>query len=146
MAPRKFALPPAKEAARSRSPPPHQRSVTIPLASALIEAGPASRTAPRSLPQTAPVNVCIYKVTDCAEDLWSALEGQGSALFQVQVDHAARSSIGFRFLDEFKAFLAELQKTDSTMPGTLEELEEQGRIRLVIAKSDDPHEVKLVPF
>ena len=50
----------------------------------------------RRLPTTAPLNICVYKITDRAGDAWSQFEGVPSAkLWQVQMDHGARPSCLF---------------------------------------------------
>ena len=38
---------------------------------------------PQRLPATGPLNVCVYKVTDRAGDVWSNFEGTTAALWQV---------------------------------------------------------------
>ena len=38
---------------------------------------------PQRLPATGPLNVCTYKVTDRAGDVWSNFEGTTAALWQV---------------------------------------------------------------
>ena len=44
----------------------------------------------------APLNICVYKITDRASDAWSAFEGANDAkLWQIQLDHAARPSCLF---------------------------------------------------
>ena len=38
----------------------------------------------------APVNVCVYKVTDQAGDLWANFKDTDAKLFQIQMEHDAR--------------------------------------------------------
>ena len=38
-------------------------------------------------PATAPVVVCIYKVTDKVKDVWTTVEQDSASLFQVQMKH-----------------------------------------------------------
>ena len=40
----------------------------------------------------APLNICVYKITDRASDCWSAFEGADAKLWQIQLDHPARPS------------------------------------------------------
>lgn len=47
------------------------------------------------LPAVAPLNICVYKITDRASDSWSAFEGASAKLWQIQLDHAARPSCLF---------------------------------------------------
>ena len=43
----------------------------------------------------APLNICVYKITDRAGDAWSAFEGANAKLWQIQMEHAARPSCLF---------------------------------------------------
>ena len=43
----------------------------------------------------APLNICVYKITDRASDAWSAFEGANAKLWQIQMEHAARPSCLF---------------------------------------------------
>ena len=49
----------------------------------------------RRLPAVAPLNVCVYKISDRAGDSWSAFEGVDAKLWQIQLDHSARPSCLF---------------------------------------------------
>jgi hypothetical protein len=72
------------------------------------------------LPAVAPLNICVYKITDKAGDAWSQFENiPGSKLWQIQMDHAARpialfnlrgSSFAFSF--SLALFLVLLAKPD----------------------------------
>ena len=57
--------------------------------------GAPRKPAARRLPPTAPLNVCVFKVTDKAGDVWSAFDGVPAKLFQIQLDHGARPSALF---------------------------------------------------
>ena len=47
----------------------------LPKASQIsVEQGPRPLLAPKRLPVTAPVDVCIYRVTELASDLWDLLQ------------------------------------------------------------------------
>ena len=68
----------------------------LPRASEISVEEPRKTDTPRRLPQSAPVDVCIYKYTDQASDLWQLFAGKDDVpLFQVQVSHAAQHSITF---------------------------------------------------
>ena len=43
----------------------------------------------------APLQICVYKVTDRASDAWNAFEGTSAKLWQIQLDHGARPSCLF---------------------------------------------------
>ena len=44
----------------------------------------------RTTSTNAPVNVCVYKVTDQAGDLWANFKDTDAKLFQIQMEHDAR--------------------------------------------------------
>ena len=61
------------------------RPAKIPRASDVtILDGPRPATQPRRLPASAPVTVCIYKISDSAGDVWDTFQGQDLPLWQVQ--------------------------------------------------------------
>ena len=48
------------------------------------------------LPAVAPLNLCIYKITEKAGDAWSQFENvSGAKLWQIQMEHGARPSCLF---------------------------------------------------
>ena len=49
----------------------------------------------RSEKHRAPLQICVYKVTDRASDAWNAFEGTSAKLWQIQLDHGARPSCLF---------------------------------------------------
>ena len=53
------------------------------------------------LPAVAPLNICVYKITDKAGDAWSQYENIPSKLWQIQMDHAARPSALFNLRGSF---------------------------------------------
>ena len=67
-----------------------------PRASDVALSQPPSRAPPsyRSLPMAAPVHVCMYKATDCANDVWDAVDSE-VPLYQVQIEHNAQRPITF---------------------------------------------------
>eukprot|EP00973_Karenia_brevis_P071610 9949990-Karenia_brevis.AAC.1 len=85
----------------------------------------------RRLPASAPVNVCIYRYTDQASDLWDFFQGNDDVpLFQVQIAHEAQRSITFQMRDSFNDFLATANDEDSTMPSNLQQLEKAAGVKL----------------
>ena len=61
------------------------RPAKIPRASDVtILDGPRPATQPRRLPASAPVTVCIYKISDCAGDVWDSFQGQELPMWQAQ--------------------------------------------------------------
>lgn len=63
------------------------------VADIAIEEGPRPTVLPQRLPSDAPVNVCIYKYTDEASDLWNLFQaGSGAPLFQAQLEHKVHSA------------------------------------------------------
>ena len=125
----------AKKRAADDASSPSQK---VPKASALVmvEQGPRPPN-PRRLSESAPVQVCIYKVSNCAGDCWSQYEGTDAALYQVQMKHDARPSCLFDLNRSFGDFLKTVHAEDESMPVTLQDLQSSG-IKLVLTDSQDP--------
>ena len=49
---------------------------------------------PQRLPATGPLNVCIYKVTDRAGDVWSNFEGTTASLWQARSPYLVLAYVG----------------------------------------------------
>ena len=113
-------------------------SPKVPKASQLVmvEQGPRPLN-PKRLPESAPVQVCIYKVTVCAGDCWAQYEGAGASLYQIQMKHDARPSALFDLNRSFGDFLKSMHAEDDSVPVTLQELQAAG-IKLVLTDSQDP--------
>jgi len=63
-----------------------------------MEAAPKRQSA-RRLPAVAPLNVCIYQVSDRASDIWSQFDGiPGAKLWQMQMD--IRNTVTYLFLTD----------------------------------------------
>jgi hypothetical protein len=126
-----------------------------------LEAGASSRTLPAKLPRatdillseiprpagqtsrrppaSAQVNMCIYRYTDKASDLWDLFQSKDDVpLFQVQLAHEAQRSITFQMRDSFNDFLAGARDGDSTMPANVQQLEAAAGVKLVVADRNDP--------
>jgi hypothetical protein len=89
-------------------------------------------------PATGPVLVCMYKWTDEAGDVWETFQNRGVPLWQVQVDHNAKGSISFQMRESFNNFL---KAAGGSVPATLEGLERDAGVRLVVADLKDPDSV-----
>ena len=67
--------------------------------------GPRPVATPRRLPASAPVSVCLYKITDSAGDVWDSFQGQDIPMWQIQMDHPAQRPITFQMRDGMNDFL-----------------------------------------
>ena len=75
-------------------------------------------TTPR--PSTsAPVNICVYKVTDNAGDLWAQFKDSTTKLWQVQIDHDARPSVAVSIVSQLSDFLKENARTSPGLPDSV---------------------------
>jgi len=134
-----------KKRAREDSAAP--RPSKLPKASEIsVEQGPRPVLAPRRLPVTAPVDVCIYRVTELASDLWDLLQGRDNALFQVQIRHEAQRAITFDMRSSFNDFLRAAHRQDPRIPNTLAELERACGVRLIVTDRADPDDVGFVQW
>ena len=116
-----------RQAESATSGPPNK----VPRASEItIEAGPKPSAAPRRKPAVAPVQVCIYKYSSFAGDLWDNFKDDDVPLWQIQIEHGAQRSICFRLRESFEDYLRSAHTSDDTMPTTLADLEKAAGIRL----------------
>ena len=70
--------------------------------------------------------------------MWSLIEDENAALYQVQVDHAnVRPSVTFDIVGNFNSFLKQLNQEDGGIPGSLSDLGRHG-IKLVLTNGEDP--------
>jgi uncharacterized protein (DUF736 family) len=88
----------------------------------------------------------LFHDLDDAGDVWDAFQDKGVPLFQVQLDHPAQRAVTFQMRDAMNDFLRSLHKEDEAMPGTVQELERQLGVRIVIADRTDPEEVGYVQW
>ena len=95
-----------------------------------IEAPQKPSATPRRKPAVAPVQVCIYKFSSHAGDLWENFKDDDVPLWQIQIDHGAQRSICFRLRESFEDFLRSAHTSDESMPTTLADLEKAAGIRL----------------
>ena len=123
------------------------RPSKLPKASQIsVEQGPRPVLAPKRKPVTAPVDVCIYRVTELASDLWDLLQGRDNALFQVQIRHEAQRAIDFDMRTSFSDFLRAAHRQDPRIPSNLAELERTCGMRLIVTDRADPDDVGFVQW
>ena len=95
--------------------------------------------APTTRPSTsAPVNICVYKVSDNAGDLWAMYKETNVRLFQVQFEHDARPSISINVVNQFNEFLRENARSSPGLPDSVQKLQAEAGIKLVLANTEDP--------
>ena len=148
----KFQLLPApalKRQAPEEAPSTCARPVKLPRATDIVVVDtprPAVQKS-RRLPASATCNVCIYRYTDQASDLWDLFHGIDDVpLFQVQIAHEAQRSITFQMRDSFNDFLASAKDADGTMPANVQQLEAAAGVKLVVTDRADPESVGFQPW
>ncbi len=95
----------------------------------MIEDGPKpAMPTTRKLAANAPVNLVIYKITDVAGDVWERYKGTQEPLWQIQLSQDSARPITYQMRDRFSDFL----RTTDGVPNTLQELQDECGIRLVI--------------
>ena len=124
------------------------RSAKFPRAADIsVEQGPRPAQAPQRRPASAPVDICIYKYTNQASDLWDLFHGQDDApLYQIQISHQAQNSVTFQMRDAFNDFLRATHAANSAMPTTLQQLETAAGLRLVVTDRADPDDVGYIQW
>jgi hypothetical protein len=125
-------------------PPPNKQQQILPRASDLTVQNRPQQTSTR-LPSSAPVVVCLYKVTDRARDVWSVVEDTSAGLYQVQIKHDARSSVTFDILGSFGSYLQKANAENDDIPATLSDLSRNAFIKLVLT-GDDPESVGFIRY
>ena len=125
-------------------PPPNKQQQILPRASDLTVQNRPQQTSTR-LPSSAPVVVCLYKVTDRARDVWSVVEDTSAGLYQVQIKHDARPSVTFDILGSFGSYLQKANAENDDIPATLSDLSRNAFIKLVLT-GDDPESVWVYPL
>ena len=149
--PNRLAKKPAGEGAvATAAAAPATRAKAVPRASdvVIVEQGPRPQRQPARLPTSAPVDICIYLVSENAADVWSsAYEGsQGVSVWQIQMEHKARPSVMFDLVGSWNDFLKKAHAEDESIPGSLTDLTVQCGCKLVIADAADPEAVGFVQW
>ena len=103
----------------------------------LEQQGPRPQKTASRRPETAPWHICVYKVTDCAGDMWSNYESDDAGLYAVLMEHEARQSALLYLRDAFNAYLASARVENAAIPQDLPALQEQCGIRLIVADAQD---------
>ncbi len=126
---------------------PNQNVKKIPKASeVIIEEGPRPSQTLRRLPAAAPVVVTMYKVSDRVGDFIERFQDTDLPLWQVQVDHPAQRAITFAVRDSFNDFLAKSHVEDEAIPASLQELEQETGIRVVLTDRADPDGIGFIQW
>jgi len=120
-----------------------KRSAELPTASSkkIPKVADMKVEAPRQQSQrpqmNAPVNLCIYKVTENSGDLWAAFPD--TKLWQIQLEHDARPSVSVNIVASLNDFLKEASKNSSGgVPDTVQKLQSEAGIKLTLTNMDDP--------
>ena len=75
---------------------------------------------------------------DNAGDLWALYKDSPTRLWQIQVEHDARPSISVNIVNQFNEFLKENAKSSPGLPDSVQKLQAEAGIRLVLANTEDP--------
>ena len=62
-------------------------------------------------------------------------------LWQIQIEHDARPSISVNIVNQFNEFLKENAKTSPGLPDSVQKLQAEAGIRLVLANTEDPDSI-----
>jgi len=137
-APSKFSLSAAavgsKRSAEEATPTTTNRKVPKLSELKMMERAPIT-TRPST---SAPVNICVYKVSENAGDLWAMYKESQTKLWQVQIDHDARPSISVNIVRQFDEFLKDNARTSPGLPDSVQKLQQEAGIKLVLANTEDP--------
>ena len=130
-----------RQAAESQDAP--RRSKVLKASDIVIETGPkppAQMT--RKFAANAPVNLVIFKVSDAAGDVWERFKGSDEPLWQLQLSQDSARPLTYQFRDRFSDYL----RSTKDVPDTLQELQDECGIRLVVGDKNDPDDVGFVQW
>ena len=119
---------------------PMKKEKKVPMVSSLtmMEITPSTKTL-KKRPDVAPLNMCIYKVTDNAGDVWSKFKDcTMTKLWQIQFDHNAIPSISYQLGNVLDEFLKEKSSANEEYPKNRDELFRDGGVVLKFSNSNDP--------
>ena len=103
-----------------------------------MEITPSTKTL-KKRPDVAPLNMCIYKVTDNAGDVWSKFKDcTMTKLWQIQFDHNAIPSISYQLGNVLDEFHKEKSSANEEYPKNRDELFRDGGVVLEFSNSNDP--------
>ena len=80
-----------------------------------------------------------WEVARCrAGDLWAQFKDSTTELWQVQIDQDARTSVTVSIVNQLNDFLKENARTSPGLPDSVQKLQAEAGIKLVIANTEDP--------
>ena len=115
-----------------------RRTKVLKASDVVIEDGPkppAQMT--RKFAANAPVNLVIHKVSDAAGDVWERFKGSDEPLWQLQLSQDSARPLTYQFRDRFGDYL----RSTKDVPDTIQELQDECGIRLVVGDKNDPDDV-----
>ena len=139
MASQKFSLGNAAAGSKRQNEDQKSPEKKIPKVSEMKMEAPRQQT--QRAVNNAPVNVCVYKITDVAGNLWAAFKDTPTKLWQVQLEHDARPSITVNILASFNDFLKESARSNAGMPDTVQKLQAEAGIKIIMTNQDDPDSI-----
>ena len=100
----------------------------------------------KTRPAKSHLRICIFKVTDCAADVWRMFEGTSIPLWQLQFDHASKQSALYNFATSFDEFLTKVGAKQSPKVSNMEDVLTYYNAKLIETDSIDSDQVGFVPF
>jgi hypothetical protein len=100
----------------------------------------------KARPAKSQLRICIFKVTDCAADVWRMFEGTSVPLWQLQFDHAGKQSVLYKFAMSFDEFLTKVGAKQHPKVSNMEDVLTYYNAKLVETDSTDSDQVGFVPF
>lgn len=130
----------ATKGVKREAPEQPTRVSKVPRACDVVTMAPPPKTTQRArLPTNAPVEVCIYRYCEQASLIWDLLRGRDEfKLYQIQISHEAQQSIAFDVRGSFNDFLAKSHEKNAMIPASLQQLEKDAAVKLVVADRVDP--------
>ena len=100
----------------------------------------------KTRPAESQLRICIFRVTDCAADVWRMFEGTSVPLWQLQFDYAGKPSPLYKFAMSFDEFLTEVGAKQRPKVSNMEDVLTYYNAKLIETDSTDSDQAGFVPF
>ena len=91
------------------------------------------------------LHICIFKVTDCAADMWRKFEGTTCQLWQVQFDYVGKTKLLYNFANSFAEFLSDVGAKQNPKASDMDDILLHYNAKLIETNQSDSDGAGFVP-
>ena len=91
------------------------------------------------------LHVCIFRVTDCAADMWRRFEGTVVPLWQVQFYYDGKPNLLYKLAGSFVEFLSDVGAKLNPKASNMEDVLQYYNAKLIESDQSDSDQVGFVP-